>query len=269
VVPISTDTQRPLALVTGASTGIGRELALGFVRRGHDVVVAADDDALIDTAAELQRLGASVVAQQVDLTTSAGVERLHQAVVETGRPLDAAAMNAGVGASGHFHKTPPEADLAVVDLNVRAVVHLSKLLLPAMVARGEGRLLFTGSVAGLAPGPYHATYAASKAFVNLFAEALRHELKGTGVTVTALMPGPTDTAFFERAEMRDTVIGQMPKDDAAKVADQALDALFAGREHVVSGSILNRVGALGSGLLPDRVKGHLQAVFTKPREDDR
>jgi short-subunit dehydrogenase len=269
VVPISTDPQRPLALVTGASTGIGRELARGLVARGYDVVLAANDDTLIDIAAELQRLGASVVAQQVDLATSSGVERLHRAVTEAGRPLDAAALNAGVGASGHFHRMPPEADLEVVDLNVRSVVHLTKLLLPAMVSRGAGRLLFTGSVAGLAPGPYHATYAASKAFVNLFAEALRQELKGTGVTVTALMPGPTDTAFFDRAEMRDTVIGQMPKDDPVKVADQALEAMFAGREHVVSGSIMNRVGALGAGLLPDRVKGHLQAVFTKPREGGR
>lgn len=266
---MSTDTRRSLALVTGASTGIGRALAQGFVERGYDVVVAADDDTLIDTAAELKRLGASVVAQQVDLATHAGVEQLHEAVHATGRPVAAAALNAGVGVSGHFWKTPLEADLEVVDLNVRAVVHLTKLLLPSMVAQKEGRLLFTGSVAGLAPGPYHATYAASKAFVNLFAEGLRHELRGTGVTVTALMPGPTDTAFFDRAGMRDTVIGQIPKDDADKVASQALDALFAGREHVVSGSILNRVGALGSGLVPDWAKAHVQAVFTKPRSGNR
>jgi uncharacterized protein len=268
VVPINA--QRPLAVITGASSGIGRALAHELVERGHDAVLAADDDLLLDTAAELQKRGASIVAQQVDLATGDGVDQLHRAVLALGRPVDVAVLNAGVGVSGAFHETPLDADLGLVDLNVRSTVHLAKLLLPPMVERGAGRLLFTGSIAGLAPGPYHATYAASKGFINLFADSLRHELRDTGVTVTALMPGPTESMFFDRAGMsEDTVIGQMPKDDPEKVARQAVDALLAGRQHVVSGSVLNKLGALGAGLMPDAVKARVQAVFTKPRGDDR
>jgi short-subunit dehydrogenase len=267
VVPINA--QRPLALVTGASSGIGRAVAGELVTRGHDVLVAADDDLLHETAAELEREGASVTAQQVDLATAEGVERLHGAVQAAGRPLSVAVLNAGTAASGHFARTPLEADLEVVDLNVRSVVHLTKLVLPAMLEQGSGRLLFTASIAGLAPGPYQVTYAASKAFVHLFAEGLRHELKGTGVTVTSLRPGPTDTLFFERAGMEDTVLNQIPKDDVGKVARQAVEALFAGKDDVVSGSVLNRAQALGSGLLPDRVKAYAQAFLSKPRQGDR
>ena len=267
MVPINA--QRPLALVTGASSGIGRAVAHELVLRGHDVVVTADDDLLEEAATELDAAGGSVTAHRADLTSAEGVERLHEAVLATGRPLSVAVLNAGVAASGHFARTPLEGDLDVVDLNVRSVVHLTKLLLPAMVEQGAGRLLFTASIAGLAPGPYQATYAASKAFVHLFAEALRHELKGTGVSVTSLRPGPTDTLFFERAEMQDTVIGQMPKDRADKVARQAVEALFAGKDDVLSGSVLNKVQSLSSGFLPDRVKAYAQAFLSKPRDDDR
>lgn len=266
MVPI--DAHRPLAVVTGASSGIGRAIARELATRGHDLVIAANDDLLAAAETELRSLGATVSAHRLDLARGSGVEQLHSAVTALGRPVAVAVLNAGIGVSGRFHETPVEADLELVDLNVRSTVHLAKLLLPEMVAQRSGRLLFTGSIAGLAPGPYHATYAASKGFVNLFADALRHELKDTGVTVTALMPGPTESLFFDRADMRDdTVIGQMPKDDADKVARQAVDALMAGRGHVVSGSVLNRLGALGAGFVPDVVKGQLQAVFTKPRSD--
>lgn len=258
---------RPLAVVTGASSGIGRALGRELVRLGYDLVVAADDDLLLEAVEELSQGDALVVAEQVDLSTPAGVEQLHQAVVRTGRPVAAAALNAGVGVSGSFVSTPLEAHLGLVDLNVRSVVHLAHLLLPAMVDRGEGRLLFTASIAGLGPGPYQTTYAASKAFVHLFAEGLRHELQDSGVTVTSLMPGPTESLFFDRAEMRDTRIGKMPKADADRVAQQAVEAMLAGRDHVVSGSVLNRVQALGSHLLPDRVKAYAQAFLSKPPAD--
>jgi uncharacterized protein len=260
-----TETPRPLAVVTGASTGIGLALARQFAERGHDLVIAADEPEIRDAADMLGESGGQVVAAQVDLATERGVEDLYDTVVGTGRPVAAAAFNAGVGSAGHFSATPLEGDLQVVDLNVRSVVHLSKLMLPAMVDRGEGRLLFTASIAGLGPGPHQATYSASKAFVHLFAEALRHELRGTGVTVTSLMPGPTDTPFFDRAEMRDTRLGRMPKDPPDRVAREAYEALMAGKDHVVSGSVLNRLQAVGSGLLPDRVKAFAQAFLTKPQ----
>ncbi|MGH3365376.1 MAG: SDR family NAD(P)-dependent oxidoreductase [Nocardioidaceae bacterium] len=260
---------RPLAVVTGASSGIGWAIARQLAERGHDLVIAAEDEELKEAAVCLEQGGAQVIAQQVDLAAADGVEQLYSAIAGTGRPVDAAVLNAGVGASGSFHHTPLEADLEVVDLNVRSVVHLTKLLLPAMVDEGRGRLLFTSSIAAFGPGPYHATYAASKAFVHLFAEGLRHELRGTGVTVTSLMPGPTDTAFFDRAEMRDTRIGRIPKDDPDEVARDAYDAMMAGRERVVAGSVLNRIQALGAGFVPDRLKAYVQAFLTKPQSGDR
>jgi uncharacterized protein len=251
-------------VVTGASTGIGLELARQLAEHGFDLVVAADEPEIHETAGRLGEPGTKVVAVQVDLATEAGVEELHDTIIGIGRPVVAAALNAGVAASGHFARTPLEADLRVVDLNVRSVVHLSKLLLSPMVDRGEGRLLLTASIAGLGPGPYQATYSASKAFVHLFAEALRHELRGTGVTVTSLRPGPTDTSFFDRSGMRDTRLGRMPKDSPDRVAREAYAAMMAGKDTVVSGSVLNRLQAVGSGLLPDRVKAFAQAFLAKP-----
>ncbi len=267
MVPIST--QQPLAVVTGASSGIGRAIARELATHGHDLVLAANDDLLEAAADEMRGLGASVVAQRADLATAEGVQRLHEAVQATGRPVAVAVLNAGVGSSGHFARTPLADDLEVVDLNVRSAVHLTKLLLPAMLERDAGRLLFTSSIAGLAPGPYQVTYAASKAFVHLFAEGLRHELKGTGVTVTSLRPGPTDTLFFQRSEMLDTLLARMPKDDVDKVARQAVAALLAGKDDVVSGTVLNKVQALSAGVVPDRVKAYAQAILVKPRRDDR
>lgn len=255
----------PLAVVTGASTGIGWAMARQFVDRGYDLVVVAEDAEVHDAASGLRRDGRSVLAQQVDLATAGGVEELYDAIAGTGRPVAAAALNAGIGSSGHFHRTPLEADLEVVDLNVRSVVHLSKLLLPSMVDRGDGRLLFTASVGGLAPGQYHATYAASTAFVHLFAEALRHELRGTGVTVTSLLPDPTETQFFDGSETRDRI----PRDDPDEVAREAYAAMMAGKDRVVAGSVLNRVSALGSGFLPLRLRALAQAFLAKPQSGGR
>lgn len=210
---------RPVALVTGASTGIGRALAREFAEHDFDVVVVADEDEIHQAAAELSTAGATVVPVQADLTTAAGVEAAWEAVTALGRPPAAVALNAGIGVSGRFDQTPLDGDLALVDLNVRSTVHLAKLASRAMVQPGSGRILVTSSIAAVIPGPYHATYAASKAFVHSFAEGIRDELKDTGVTVTSLMPGPTDTEFFARADMGDTQIGQMEnKDDPADVA---------------------------------------------------
>jgi short-subunit dehydrogenase len=150
-------------------------------------------------------------------------------------------------------------------LNVTSAVHLTRLLLPEMVERGTGRVLFTSSIAATAPGPYHATYAASKAFLYSFAEAIRYELRDTGVTVTSLMPGPTDTDFFERAGMEDTRIGAMEnKDDPAEVAREGFEALMSGRSHVIAGSARNRVQATAAKFLPEGAKARTQAAMTEP-----
>ena len=257
---------RPLALVTGASSGIGFELAKQFAHNGFDLVVTAEDAALADAAREVEALGASVEAVQADLTSADGVEQLWGAVQATGRPLAAAALNAGVGQGGHFKDTPLEKELAVVDLNVRSTVHLAKYVVQQMVARGEGRILFTSSIASTMPGTYQAVYNASKSFDQSFALALRQELDGTGVTVTSLMPGPTDTEFFERADMEDTRVGanEDMQDDPADVAKDGFEALMAGDERVVSASLMTKAQARFSRVLPDKLKAKGHEKMAEP-----
>jgi short-subunit dehydrogenase len=261
---MTTPSAAPLAVVTGASSGIGYALAAQFAKNGFDVVIAAEDAELHDAARSLEQLGASVVAVQVDLATGDGVRKLYGAVTATGRPVDSLAINAGVGVGGAFTETDLAAELNLIALNVTSAVHLAKLVLPDMVARGHGRVLFTSSIAASAPGPFHATYAASKAFLHSLSESIRDELKDTGVTVTALMPGPTDTEFFERAGMQDTRVGSADKDDPDDVAKQGFDALMAGKHHVVAGSLKNKVMVASGRITPEPVKARMQRQLTEP-----
>jgi len=257
-----------LAVVTGASSGIGLELARIFAGEGFDLVVAAEDDGLGPVAAELEALGAGVEAVQVDLGRPEGVEELYQRISALGRPLDAVALNAGIGAGGAFvdgaRETELQQELQIVDLNVRSTVHLAKYVVRDMVARDHGRLLFTSSIASTMPGAYQAVYNASKSFVQSFALALRNELKGTGVTVTALMPGPTETNFFRRAKMMDTKVGTSAKDDPREVARLGYGALMAGKERVVASSLSTKLQARGSRLLPDAVKAQMHRWMAEP-----
>ena len=256
---------RPLAVVTGASSGIGLELAKQFAQNGFDLLIAAEDEAISSAETELESLGARVQSTQVDLAQYDGVEKLSTLIEATGRPIDAIALNAGVGAGGAFvDDTSLDDELQVIDLNVKSVVHLAKRVLPNMVNRGEGRVLFTSSIASTMPGPYHAVYNASKSFVQSFAEAIRYELKDTGVTVTALMPGVTDTEFFERADMLDTKAGSGSKDDPAQVAEQGFKALMAGEEKVVAGSMKNKVQAKVGSVTPDSAKAGMAAKLHEP-----
>jgi len=256
---------RPFAVVTGASSGIGFELAKQFADHDFDVLICAEDADIHTAAATLREGKTSITAIQADLANFAGVEQLLSAVTATGRPVDALALNAGIGNGGRFLDIELGDELRLIQTNIVAVVHLAKYILPGMVARGQGRLLVTASVAGTMPGPYYATYAASKAFDLSFAEAIRYELKDTGVTVTALMPGPTDTEFFERADMLDTAAGRGSKDDPAEVAADGFAALMAGKDHVVAGSMKNKVQVAGTGVLPDSAKAALHAKLTAPR----
>jgi uncharacterized protein len=262
---MSTTTGRPLAVVTGASSGIGFELARQFAMHDHDLVVAAEDEAIAGAADELDALGATVEAVRVDLSDPAGVEELLGRIRAVGRPMDAVALNAGIGAGGAFASdTDLRDELRIVDLNVRSTVHLTKLVVPDMVARGQGRLLFTSSIASTMPGAFQAVYNASKSFVQSFALALRNELKDTGVTVTALMPGPTETEFFERADMLDTKVGADDKDDPADVARDGFEALMAGKERVVSASLKTKVQGRGARVLPDSAKAALHRRMAEP-----
>jgi short-subunit dehydrogenase len=203
---------------------------------------------------------------QVDLATEQGVDELYRRMQAAGRPVDAIALNAGVGAGGAFAGgTSLEDELRIVDLNVRSTVHLAKHVVRDMAARGEGRILFTSSIASTMPGPFQAVYNASKSFVQSFALALRNELKDTGVTVTSLMPGPTDTEFFERADMLDTRLGASDKkDDPADVARAGFEALMDGDERVVAASASTKLQGRGSRLLPDSAKAAAHRRMAEP-----
>jgi short-subunit dehydrogenase len=262
---MSTNPTRPYAVVTGASSGIGRELAKQFAENGFDLLVAAEDDALAGAASELRGLGAAVDELQVDLASADGVDRLYREISAAGRPVDAIALNAGVGAGGAFATDTDLADeLRLIDLNVRSTVHLAKHVVRDMVRRGEGRVLFTSSIASTMPGTYQAVYNASKSFVQSFALALRAELADTGVTVTSLMPGATETEFFARADMLDTKVGASDKDDPADVARDGFEALMAGDERVVSASMKTKLQARASRVMPDRAKAAMHKSMAEP-----
>jgi short-subunit dehydrogenase len=259
------DTERPLALVTGASAGIGRAIAQELAARGFDLVVAADDAAIHDAAQRLRASGATVAALRLDLADAESVERLWGAVMDEGRPLAAAVLNAGIGTGGAFAEDIDlEDDLRVVDLNVRSTVQLAKHVAHDMALRGEGRMLFTSSIAVGLPGTYQATYNASKAFVESFALALRHELHDKGVSVTVLLPGPTDTTFFARNAMDDTRIATGPKDAPEDVARAGVESMLSGAERVVASSWLTKMQHLGMRLLPAGVKAEIGRVMARP-----
>ena len=181
---MTTLSTRPLAVVTGASSGIGYELAKQFAQNGFDLLVTSTDAKIDEAAQTFKGLGASVQTVQADLATYDGVETLYSQVKATGQPVDAIAINAGVGVGGEFTKTDLQEELNLIDLNIKSSVHLAKRVVKDMVDRGTGKILFTSSIASLMPGPFEAVYAASKAFLRSFSEAIRNELKDTGVTVT-------------------------------------------------------------------------------------
>ena len=263
-------TSSGLALVTGASSGIGAELALLFAADGFDLLLTAEDgpggDGLEPVAVRCRTAGVQVQTFRADLRAPDGVQALYEAAIATGQPVAAAAVNAGVGRGGAF----VEADLAdlleVVHLNVASTVHLTRLLLADMVARDAGRLLLTSSIASTMPGSFQAVYNASKSFVQSLAEALQDELRDSAVTVTSLMPGPTETNFFTRAEMDDTRIGQGPKDDAADVAQQGYAALMAGEDRVVAASAMTKAQELAAKVLPDKVKAAMHRKMAEPKD---
>jgi uncharacterized protein len=209
------------AVVTGASSGIGYELARVFAKNGYDLLVTAEND-LSEAVREFESLGTGVSSVQADLAKYEGVEKLWAAIQSTGRQVDAIAINAGVGVGGSFLETDLQQELNLIELNVTSTVHLAKRIVQDMAPRRSGRILFTSSIAGTMPTPLEAVYGASKAFVLSFSQSLRHELKDLGITVTALQPGPTDTNFFHRAGMDNTKVGSEGKytNNPAEVAEQ-------------------------------------------------
>ena len=261
---MATNSTRQFAVVTGASSGIGFELAKQFAENNFDVLVAAESESIQAAASELAGLGAQVLPVRVDLAAHDGVHQLQSEIERAGRPVDAIAINAGVGVSGPFADTDLAAEMNLLRLNVLSTVHLAKYVVKQMLAQGSGRILFTSSIAGTMPTPYEAVYGASKAFVRSFSQSLREELKDTGVTVTALMPGATETNFFHRAGGDDTKLGAGEKDDPAEVAKEGFEALMAGKDHVIAGSMKNKLQAAAGYALPDPLVAKAHAAQAAP-----
>jgi short-subunit dehydrogenase len=222
-----------LAIITGASTGIGYELAKCCAESGFDLLVAADEPEIHQAAEDFKKYDVEVAALEADLATIQGVDKLYAAT--RGRAVDALLANAGRGLGGAFLDQSFNDVRHIIDTNITGTIYLAQKVGADMRERGQGRILFTGSIAGFTPGTFNAVYNGTKAFIDSFSFALRNELKDSGVTVTCLMPGATETEFFERAGMEDTNLGQSKKDDPVDVARAGFEAMMSGEGDVVSG----------------------------------
>jgi short-subunit dehydrogenase len=253
---------RPLAIVTGASAGIGYELAKICAQNGFDLLIAADQPKIDEAARELRALGAPVEAVKADLAATQGVDRLYAAA--RGRPVAALLANAGHGLGGAFLDQDFERARHVIDTNVTGTLYLIQKVGRDMRARGAGRILITGSIAGFIPGAFQAVYNGTKAFIDSFSLALRNELKDTGISVTCLMPGVTDTEFFARADMLDTKVGaQENKADPAEVAKIGFNAMMAGDGDVVAG-LKNKLQAAAAHVTPSEVLAEQHRKMAEP-----
>ena len=261
-----------LAIVTGASSGIGYELAAELAGRGYDLIIAAESGRLDSAARSLQSFGTQVKEVRVDLATPNGVDELWDAVEADGRPLDVACINAGVGVGGLFWETDLNQELSMVLLNCVGLVMLAKYVVRHMRANGRrGRILITSSIAGEMVAPREAVYAATKAFGLSFAHSLRYELRDTSVTVTALQPGPTDTDFFRRAGMEDTQVGQEGKKESSPrdVARQGIEALMDGKDHVYAASMKTKMEGVVANVIPGEVKGAMHEKSARPETEKK
>lgn len=250
------------AIVTGASTGIGFELASIAAEQGHDLLVVADEPLIDAAAADFRRHGVEVVSVEADLATIEGVDRLLDAA--GGRPIDILCANAGRGLGRAFLEQDVHDWRRVVDTNITGTVYLLQKVLAQMVGRGEGRVLVTGSIAGYMPGSFNAVYNGTKAFIDNFTDAIRNEIKDKeGVTITTLMPGPTGTEFFDRADLMDTKVGQQEKDDAGKVARDGWDAMMKGENSIVSGW-KNKIQTTVANVTPNAILAEMHRRLAEP-----
>jgi short-subunit dehydrogenase len=252
-----------LALITGASTGIGFELAQLAVDDCYDLIVVADEPLIDAAAADFRRAGTNVISVQADLATTDGVDKVLSAAGD--RPIDVLCANAGIGTGGPFLEQELGTWRHSIDTNITGTVYLLQKVLAQMVARQSGRILVTGSIAGYVPGSFNAVYNATKAFIDNFTDALRDELKDhEGVTLTTLKPGATDTEFFARADMLDTQVGQDEKKaDPAKVAKDGWNAMQAGKASITSGWF-NKLQVAAAGVTPASVMAHQHRKMAEP-----
>jgi uncharacterized protein len=248
------------AVVTGGSHGIGLELAKQFIANGDAVLICSENEN--ELAEAKATLGPAATTLCADLATEDGVEQLYRGLA--GRPVDVLCVNAGIGLGGAFVGTDLRTELKMIDLNVRGAVHLTKLVLKDMVARGSGKLLFTSSIAATMPDPFETVYGATKVFLRWFGDGLREELKDTGVQVTVLLPGVTETNFFNRADMMDTRAGASnSKDDPAVVAQAAFRALEHGSGKVTP-TLKNKVMGAVADMLPENVAAKVHRALSEP-----
>ena len=252
---------RPLAVVTGASSGIGLELARCCVHGGYDAVIAADGPEIHDVALGLRASGANIDVVQADLATSDGVDQLYSAIGR--RPVAALLANAGRGLGQAFLDQRFEDIQRVIDTNVTGTLYLVHQIGRDMRAAGEGKILITGSIAGFFPGTYQAVYNGTKALLDSFAYALRAELEDSGVTVTCLMPGATETDFFETAGLLDTRLGASKKQPPEEVARLGFEAMQRGDGDVVAGWS-NKLRAAIASLIPSSVLAAQHAKLARP-----
>jgi short-subunit dehydrogenase len=250
----------PLAIVTGASTGIGYHLADIAAQNGYDLIVCADEPS-DEAAAAFRKHGVEAEAVQADLATLAGVDKLCAAI--RGRPIDVLMANAGRGLGRAFLDQDFGEVRRVIDTNVTGTLYLIQKVGRDMRARNAGKILITGSIAGFMPGSFQAVYNGTKAFIDSFAFALRNELKDTHVSITLLMPGPTETPFFERADMMDTKVGTQKKDDARDVAQTGFDAMLRGDADVVYG-LKNKLQTSMATVTPNTVLAEMHRFMAEP-----
>jgi short-subunit dehydrogenase len=255
-----------LAVVTGASTGIGYELAKVCAEQGFELVIAADEPAIQQAADDMRQHGVQVEAVQADLATTEGVDQLIAAI--GGRPVAALLANAGRGLGKGFLDQDFPDIRRVVDTNVTGTLYLLHKVAREMRARGSGRILITGSIAGFMPGTVQAVYNGTKALLDSFSFALRAELKDSGVTVTCLMPGATETEFFERADMMDTNVGQSKKDEASDVARTGFDAMMRGDGDVVTGW-MNKLRSAIANVTPAGLLAEMHRDMAQPASERR
>jgi len=245
---------RPIAIITGASSGIGRDFAELYARDGHDLIlVARRRDALESLGRSLHdRYGVVCDAFPADLGRRLDREHLAARLRSIDERIVALVNNAGIGTHGYFHETDLERELEIIELNIAALTHLTKLVVPGMLARRHGRIVNVSSLAAFQPGPLMAVYYASKAYVQSFSEALAEEVTGTGVTVTALCPGPTTTEFHGRAGIHpDAPAGGPQTMTSREVAEAGYRAANNGKRVIVTG-LRNKVVVLANRLLSRR-----------------
>ncbi|MDB6086938.1 MAG: oxidoreductase [Gammaproteobacteria bacterium] len=255
--------RRQLAVITGASTGIGLELARLCAEQDFDLVIAADEPRIQEAARELSERGVECIPVESDLSTIEGVDKLLVAIRQTGRPVDVLVANAGRGLGKAFLDQDINAALKVAHTNIDGTIYLIHGVGNEMRRRRQGRILITGSIAGLMPGTFNAVYNGTKAFLDSFSVALNDELKDTGVSVTCLLPGATETEFFERAQLMDTKVGTDQKASAAEVAKTGFDALMKGELKVVAG-LGNKMRAIMSHIVPDGTLAKMHRGMAEP-----